>query len=213
MTATVPTAVRPRSRQRALTLPALVIAPGFLLVAALLSKANRSALLTWGWTPLDHHGVPWPSSLALLQGGWLQTLSFAGTGASLVALARALPRGGRSRLLAACGAGLIAAAFPLDMPVGDPGAMGSWISSWPALVHAGGFAVAGVAGLLAIAASRRRADVVLAGALAAVAVLGRTPGWYAFLAGFFGWVWLLARRTAWLPSSHGRGTLRRHLGE
>src|SRR5687768_4682811 len=128
MTAAVPTVVRPRSRQRALALPALVAAPGFLLVAALLSTANRSALLTWGWTPLDHHGVPWPSSLALLPGGWLQTLSFAGTGAFLVALAVALPRGGRSRLLAACGAGLSAAAFPLDAPVGDPGAMGSWIS-------------------------------------------------------------------------------------
>ena len=213
MTATVPTVVRPRSRQRALALPALVAAPGFLLVAAQLSRANRSALSAWGWTPLDHHGVPWPSSLALLPGGWLQTLSFAGTGASLVALAVALPRGGRSRLLAACGAGLIAAAFPLDAPVGDPGAMGSWISSWPALVHAGGFAVAGVAGLLAVAATRRRADVILASALAAVAALGGTPGWYAFLIGFFGWVWLLARRTAWLPSRDGRGPLLRHLGE
>ena len=199
--------------RRALAAPALVAGPLFLTAATVRSAVHAKDLEAWGWTPLDHHGVPWPSSLALLPGGWLQTLSFAGTGASLVALAVALPRGGRSRLLAACGAGLIAAAFPLDAPVGDPGAMGSWISSWPALVHAGGFAVAGVAGLLAIAASRRRADVVLAVGLAAVAALGGTPGWYAFLAGFFGWVWVLARRTAWLPSSHGRGTLRRHLGE
>ncbi len=213
MTTSVPTVVPSRHQQLVLTRPALVAAPTFLLVAAVLSATNRAALLAWGWTPLDHHGVPWPSSLALLPGGWLQTVAFAGTGASLVALAGALPRGGRSRLLAACGAGLLAAAFPLDLPDGDPGAVTSWISSWHAVVHAGGFAVAGLAGILAIAASRRRTDVIVAVALAAAAAVGGALGWYAFLAGFFGWAWFLARRTAWLPSSHGRGPLRRHLGE
>ncbi|WP_448628314.1 hypothetical protein [Geodermatophilus sp. URMC 64] len=180
----------------ALARPALGAAPAFLLTAAALSVADRNGLRAWGWTPLDHAGVPWPSGLALLPGGWLQTLAFAGTGASLVALAAALPRGGRARLLAACGAGLLAAAFPLDLPDGDPGALASWIHSWPAVVHASGFAVAGLAGILAIAASRRRADVVLAGALAAAAAVGGTPGWYAFLAGFLAWVWQLARRVS-----------------
>jgi hypothetical protein len=178
---------------RHLARPALLAAPAFPLTAALLSVANSARLQEWGWTPLDHAGVPWPSSLALLPGGWLQTLSFAGTGLSLVVLAAALPRGGRARASAICGAGLVAAALPLDLPDGDPAALGSWISSWPAVVHAVGFAVAGLAGLVAILASRRRTDVALAVALAAAAAVGGTPGWYAFVAGFFAWVWWLAR--------------------
>lgn len=183
-------------QSRRLAAPARVAAPAFLGTAALLSVANESALREWGWTPLDHHGVPWPSSLALLPAGWLQGASFATTGGSLVALAATLPRGGRSALLATCGAGLIAAAFPLDVPDGDPAALTSWIHSWHAVVHTGGFAVAGLAGVLAIGAPRRRADVATAVVLGAAAAAGRTPGWYAFVAGFFGWVGLLARRVA-----------------
>jgi len=186
----------PALQSRRLAAPARAAAPAFLGTAAVLSAANRSALREWGWTPLDHHGVPWPSSLALLPGGRLQGVSFATTGGSLVALAGALPRGGRSALLATCGAGLIAAAFPLDVPDGDPGALTSWIHSWHAVVHAGGFAVAGLAGVLAIGATRRRADVATAVVLGAAAAAGGTPGWYAFVAGFFAWVALLARRVA-----------------
>jgi hypothetical protein len=40
-----------------------------------------------GWTATDHHGVPWPSSLALLRRGRLQTGAFAGTGTALIGLA------------------------------------------------------------------------------------------------------------------------------
>jgi hypothetical protein len=185
-----------QQQRRLLTLPARAVTPVFLPTAAVLSIANRSRLRAWGWAPLDHHGVPWPSSLALLPGGQLQTLSFAGSGASLITLAGALPRGGRSGLLATCGAGLLAAACPLDPPDGDPGALASWINSWHAAVHAGGFVLAGSAGLLAIVASRRRSDAALAAALAATATVGGTLGWYAFLSGFFAWVWVLARRVA-----------------
>ena len=199
MAVTVSTRATSRNRRRLLARSALVAAPVFPLTAAVLSAANPDPLRAWGWTWLDHHGVPWPSSLALLPGGWLQTAVFAGTGLSLVALAAALPRGGRARLLALAGVGLLAAAFPLDAPVGDPAAIGSWIDSWPAVVHAGGFAVAGLAGILAVLVSRRRADVALAGALTAAAVVGGTPGWYAFLIGFFAWVWCLARRVAHEP--------------
>ena len=191
MTDLVPTVVR---RRRGLALPARVAAPVFPLTAALLSLGHPASLRAWGWTPLAHHGVPWPSSLALLPGGWVQTLSFAVTGLSLVVLAAALPRSGRSRLLAVCGTGLLMAAFPLDAPHGDPAVLGSWIQSWSAVAHTAGFALAGVAGIAAIAVSRRRTDVALAAALAVAAAVGGTPGWYAFLAGFFGWIWLLARR-------------------
>jgi hypothetical protein len=188
-----PVTARPGRRLRAV--PALVAPASFLLTATGLSAVDRAGLAAWGWTPLDHHGVPWPSSLALLPGGGLQTVAFAGTGAALVALATALPRGVRAVALAVCGAGLVAAAFPLDVPTGDPGSLSSWVHSWPAVVHAGGFVVAGLAGLLAVAASRRRTDLGFAVLLALAAALGGTPGWYAYLIGFCTWVTAVAGRT------------------
>ncbi len=196
MSTTVLPVLRDR-RHRAL--PALAAPPLFLVTAGALTAADRASLASWGWTVSDHHGVPWPSSLALLPAGRLQTISFTGTGLSLISLATAVPRGGRAVCLAICGAGLAAAAFPLDAPVGDPASLGSWIRSWPAAVHVGGFAVAGVSGLLAIGASRRRADLGIATALGVAATLGGTPGWYAFLGGFCSWVTRLAKRTAGGP--------------
>jgi hypothetical protein len=194
--------LRTRAGRRSRAVPAVVAPALFLLTGGVLSAANQKALAAWGWHVADHHGVPWPSSLALLPGGWLQTVAFAGTGAALIALGTALPRGARAVSLSICGMGLVAAALPLDLPVGDPSSLGSWVQSWPAAVHAGGFVVSGVAGVLAIAASRRRADLALAGLLAGVAVLGGTPGWYAFLAGFFSWVTALAGRTLMSGPAH-----------
>ena len=196
MTALAPSllAARPAAR-RALATPALVASPLFVLTAAGLTTAHAGDLRGWGWTPLDHHGVPWPSSLALLPGGTAQSASFAVAGTSLVALAAAQPPGARRSALGATGAGLALAAFPLDPPSGNPASLTSWIGSWHAVVHTGGFAVAGLAGLVAVAASRRRDDVTLAAGLAAAAALGGTPGWYAYVAGFFGWATRLAVRT------------------
>jgi hypothetical protein len=188
--------IRARSGRRTWAVPALFAPALFLLTAALLSAVHREALAAWGWTAFDHHGVPWPSSLALLPGGWLQTVAFVGTGAALVALAAAVPRGVRAVALGACGVGLVAAGFPLDVPLGDPASLESWVRSWPAAVHAGGFVVAGLAGLVAVAASRRRSDIGLAALLALVAAVGGTPGWYVFLVGVFGWITLLARRAS-----------------
>jgi len=59
-----------------------------------------------------------------------------------------------------------------------------------------GFPRGGLAGLVAVAASRRRADRALAVVFALAAGLGGTPGWYLYLVGFFAWATLLARRTA-----------------
>jgi hypothetical protein len=187
--------IRARSGRRTWAAPAVFAPALFLLTAAILSAANRDALRAWGWMPLDHHGVPWPSGLALLPGGWLQIASFVATGAALIGLAVALPRrSARTVALAACGVGLVAAGLPLDVPLGDPASLASWVRSWPAVVHAGGFVVAGLAGIVAVAASRRRADQMLAVAFALAAAVGGTPGWYAYLAGFFAWVTLLASR-------------------
>lgn len=174
--------------------PALLAAPLFLLTAALLTGTNSDALRTWGWTAGDHHGVPWPSSLAVLPHGWLQSVAFACLGAALIVLAAAQPHRGRALALAACGIGLTAAAFPLDPPVGDPGTLASWVDSWHAALHAGGFVLAGLAAPVAIAATRRRTDVALAVALAMAAALGGTPGWYAYLAGLLAWIVVIAIR-------------------
>jgi hypothetical protein len=144
---------------------------------------------------------PVASSLAVLPHGWLQAAAFAGLGVVLIALAVADPRRGRTLALAACGIGLMAAAFPLDPPVGDPGALESWVGSWHAALHAGGFVLAGLAAPLAIAASRRWTDVALAVALAMIAVLGGTPGWYAYLAGFLVWIEVIAIRLVLAPAS------------
>jgi hypothetical protein len=180
--------------RRALAAPALLAAPLFLLTAAMLTRTNSHALRAWGWTAGDDHGVPWPSSLAVLPHGWLQTAAFACMGAALIALAAAQPRRGRVLALAVCGIGLTAAAFPLDPPVGDPGALASWVNSWHAALHAGGFVLAGLAAPLAIAATRRRTDLALAGGLTMAAVLGGTPGWYVYLAGFLTWIDVIAIR-------------------
>jgi hypothetical protein len=180
-------------------------------VAAALSVAEHDSLRAWGWAPLDHHGVPWPSSLTLTSAGWLQAASFALTGIAVLALARdlrgRLPRrrsaGVGIAALALAGAGLVSAALPLDRPSGDPAELASWVASWHAGVHVAGFAAAalgGVAALVAIALATRgvsrrvsRASALVALVSAASLAIPGAIGWYAFLAGFFGWTAMLAR--------------------
>jgi hypothetical protein len=188
------------SAVRALAAPALLAAPLFVLAAVLLTGTNSDALRAWGWTAGAHHGVPWPSSLAVLPHGWPQAASFALLGGAVISLAAALPHRGRARALLACGIGLAAAALPLDAPAGDPGALASWVGSWPAAVHAGGFVLAGLAAPVAIAATRRRTDVALAAALTIAAVLGGTPGWYVYLTGVLGWIFVIAVRVLRAPA-------------
>jgi hypothetical protein len=187
------------------------------------SLAEHDALSSWGWTALDHHGVPWPSALTLTSLGWLQAAAFALTGAALLALARqlraVLPRR-RSATVAACalavaGAGFICAALPLDQPAGDPSQLGSWVGSWHATAHVAGFAAAAVGGISAVAAvalatrsvsprlSRVSAAVALVSILS-LAVPGAV-GWYAFLAAFFGWTAMLAAGGVRHPAHSPRG--------
>jgi hypothetical protein len=188
----------------------LLTGPLFLVVAAVLSIAEHDALTTWGWTALDHHGVPWPSALALTPRGFVQCASFALTGTALVALAPRLRVELPARrsatvaagALAVAGAGLVAAALPLDHPAGDPAELSAWVGSWHALVHVTGFAAAAVGGITAVVATAlaARAEAPgLARASAAVAVLSMLSlalpgalGWYGFLAAFFGWTAALA---------------------
>jgi hypothetical protein len=207
----------PAALRRALAAPALLAAPLFLIAVAALSWLDRDALQGWGWTPLDHHGVPWPSSVATGPHGWLQVANFALAGAALLALTPALraklPRRRSSAAatigLALTGCGLLGAAFPLDRPLGDPAALSSWVQSWHAAIHVGGFLLAGLGGLFALAAfaaaTRRewrrlsRSCAILAGLLTITLALPSTVGWYLFLAGLFGWVATVA---LWLRKSH-----------
>ena len=169
---TLPHPRRPTSR----AVPAVVAPALFLLTGGVLSAADHEALAAWGWDVADHHGVPWPSSLALLPGGWLKTVAFAGTGAALIALATALParrpRAEPVDLRGGAGRGRL----PARPPGGDPVVARVLDAVVAGRVHAGGFAVAGVAGVVAIGASRRRADLALAGLLLGVAVARRDAG-------------------------------------
>lgn len=181
----VPPPERPR---RLLRLPMLAAAPLFALVSTALTFANGPQLRSYGWSPLDHHGVPWPSSLAVLPHGWLQVLAFAVTGLATLALAQALPRSARSIALSAAGLGLVAAMFALDPPVGDPSDLTSWVRSWHAWVHVIGFGVVGMAVPIAMAATRRRRDVILAASVVTIIVVAGALGWYAFLLVTLGWL-------------------------
>ena len=203
----------------------LLTGPLFLLVAALLSIAEHDALSSWGWTALDHHGVPWPSALALTPLGFLQSASFALTGAALIALARRLHAELPARrsatvasgALALAGAGLVAAAVPLDHPAGDPAELSAWLGSWHALVHMTGFvaaAVGGITAVIGVALAARGAAPGLArgsAAVAAVSILSLALpgaiGWYGFLAAFFGWTAALAaNRPVQVGARGGRQT-------
>jgi len=188
----------------------LLAGPLFLIVAAFLSIAQHDTLSAWGWTALDHHGVPWPSALALTPLGFVQAASFALTGAALLAQAprlRAELPARRSATVAAgalavAGAGLVAAALPLDHPAGDPAELSSWIGSWHALVHMTGFVTAaagGITAVVAVALAARGTATRLARGSAAVAAVSLLSlalpgalGWYGFLAAFFGWTAVVA---------------------
>ena len=189
---------------------ALITGPAFIAVAVVLSIAERDTLSSWGWTALDHHGVPWPSALAVTPLGFLQSASFALTGVALLALARRLRAELPARRsatvafggLVLAGAGLVAAALPLDHPAGDPGELSSWLGSWHAVVHMTGFMAAAAGGLsavVAVALAARGVTPRLSRASAAVAVvsvlslaLPGAIGWYGFLAAYFGWTAALA---------------------
>jgi hypothetical protein len=201
----------PRAHTRPASLASVAVSgPLFVIVAAVLSLAEHDSLRAWGWAPLDHHGVPWPSSLALTSAGWLQAASFAVTGIALVGLARALPGLLPARRsaqvgatgLALAGAGLVCAALPLDRPSGDPAELASWVGSWHATVHVAGFAAAALGGIVALAgtalaARAARPRLARGSALVALVSAGSLAlpgalGWYAFLAAFFGWTATLA---------------------
>jgi Protein of unknown function (DUF998) len=203
------------------TLAAVVTGPLFLAVAAALSAAESDTLRSWGWTALDHHGVPWPSSLTLTSLGWIQAVSFAVTGIAVLALARALGPGLPERRsatlatagLAVAGVGLLGAALPLDQPSGDPAELGSWIGSWHAAVHGAGFLAAALGGLAAVVGVALAARGVsarlsrLSGLTAAVSALSLAVpgavGWYLFLGTFFCWTSVLAAGSVERPREAG----------
>ena len=108
---------------RAAALAGVVGAAVFAVVAAFLTLAQVGFMLRLGWKPLGSSDVPWPSGLALGPLGWLQALSFAFFGLTLIFLALGLHRGVASSgrlswagpaLLVVAGVALVLAAFKTD---------------------------------------------------------------------------------------------------
>jgi hypothetical protein len=64
----------------------------FALVAVVLTFAQYDFMRGLGWEPLGASDVPWPSGLALGPLGWLQVLSFAFFGLTLILFALGLDR-------------------------------------------------------------------------------------------------------------------------
>ena len=108
---------------RAAALAGVVGAVVFAVVAVFLTLTQVEFMLRLGWKPLGSSDVPWPSSLALGPLGWLQALSFAFFGLTLILFALGLHRGVASSgrlswagpaLLVVAGVALVLAAFKTD---------------------------------------------------------------------------------------------------
>jgi Protein of unknown function (DUF998) len=204
----------PRRSTRLQTTTAIVAPPLFAVVAVTLTWLQQDSLSRYGWSVLDHAGVPWPSALATGQYGWIQSVAFALLGAGVLALVPGLRStlrpGPALRIVTAAlvvqGVSLLLCAFTLDPPAGAPGELASWVQSWHAVLHVVGFIGTGAAAVIATAtlalAARHRPgwrQVVRYSAVCAVALVvsfaaSTAPAWYAFLALDLAWVMAVAHR-------------------
>ena len=78
---------------RSAALAGMIGAAAFAVVANVLTFAEYDFMLGLGWEPLGASDVPWPSALALGPLGWLQVVSFAFFGLTLILFAPGLHRG------------------------------------------------------------------------------------------------------------------------
>ena len=187
----------------------------FAATAVLLSWADSSYLRDYGWTVANHHGVPWPSSLAIGPHGWLMVLAFAVTGALVVVLGaglrHALPAnrsgGLASKAVVLLGAALGLSAFPVNRPQ-DAADVLSWTTSWHGRVHLVAFLLTIIASLIAAVStavatrpdpSWRDCSKLSAFVAALLGVSLTLPSswawaWYLFLATLLAWLASLASR-------------------
>lgn len=187
----------------------------FAVITVLLTWDNLAYLEAYGWRSGNHHGVPWPSALALGAHGWVMMLTFAVTGVLVlvfgIGLRCALPatRSGRlaSRAVLVLGAAMSLSAFPVNRPR-DPADVLSWCTTWHGRIHLAAFVLTILASLAASVATAIATRGVLAwqeysrlsaGVAAVLAVTLILPsswawGWYLFLATLLGWLAAVATR-------------------
>jgi len=108
---------------RSAALVGMIGAAAFAVVAFFLILVQYGFMLGLGWEPLGASDVPWPSAPALGPLGWLQVVSFAFFGLTLIFFAPGLHRGVASSgrlswavpaLLVVAGVALVLAAFKTD---------------------------------------------------------------------------------------------------
>lgn len=112
-------------------------------VVIVLTFLEYDTLTGFGWTPLSHHGVNYPSSLALGRFGWAQMVNFGLFGILMIGLAIALYRSVRQQwpariapvLIGISGFGFLMSVFPTDN--GPPNAA----MTWHGAIHGLGFIV------------------------------------------------------------------------
>jgi hypothetical protein len=110
----------------------------FIVIVAFLTALEWGFLRHLGWDPVRGTDVPWPSSTALGDYGWLQVLNFTALGLSVIALALGLWRELSRRpvvglaLLFVSGVATLMLGFKTDPST-------SRITSWHGAIHAGAF--------------------------------------------------------------------------
>src|SRR5688572_22512941 len=145
-------------RTRRAALAGGLAGPIFLGVSAGLTWVDAAELRGYGWQPLNHHGVPWPSALSTTAHGAIQIANFTITGLLVLALASVLggtlprrPSGTVARMATgAVGAGVALAALPVGVPPDDWADPLAWCASWHGTIHLSGLVVAAVAALVAL---------------------------------------------------------------
>jgi hypothetical protein len=203
-----PTAGETEHRRQLAARAGIVAGPLFLTTVVILTALRWDYLRSLGWTILDEHNVPYPSGLALGDGGWAQMLNFAVTGLLVLVFVRALrhelPDRRSSRvasvLMTVMAVAMITSAAPTDRDfTASP-------STWHGWMHGISFLVillcTVVTPLVTARALRGEArwrplgtvSVAVSVVCALSLFVPSQVGFYVFLVTLFGWISALAVR-------------------
>jgi hypothetical protein len=123
---------------RALGVVAVIGAIVFVLIVVALTAVQWSLLQRRGWHPIRSSDVPYPSTLALGSGGWLQVLNFAVLGVALLAPAAGLWRALEPPPTFGVALLGVAGAAALALMARTDGSLSS-VRTWHGAVHVGAF--------------------------------------------------------------------------
>jgi hypothetical protein len=107
-------------------------------IVAALTAVQWSFLQSRGWDPIRATDVPYPSTLALGPGGWLQVLNFAILGLALLGVAAGLWRALEPQPTAAVVSLVVAGFAGLALMAVTDGSLSS-VRTWHGAVHVGAF--------------------------------------------------------------------------